>query len=73
MNVLLPEETINSNNICYNLDANELIKSIKGDLLYLDPPYNSSVVALGQRADEVVGEGGARRLLGGRDLDARTS
>ena len=41
LNVLLPEETINSNNICYNLDANKLIKSIKGDLLYLDPPYNS--------------------------------
>lgn len=41
LNVLLPEEMINSNNICYNLDANELIKNIKGDLLYLDPPYNS--------------------------------
>lgn len=41
LNVLLPEKTINSNNLCYNLDANELIKSVKGDLLYLDPPYNS--------------------------------
>lgn len=41
LNVLLPEETINSNNTCYNTDANELIKRIKGDLLYLDPPYNS--------------------------------
>ena len=41
LNVLLPEENINSNNACYNLDANELIKHIKGDLLYLDPPYNS--------------------------------
>ena len=41
LNVLLPEEIINSNNVCYNLDANELIKNIKGDLLYLDPPYNS--------------------------------
>lgn len=41
LNVLLPEETVNSNNICYNLDANKLIKSIRGDLLYLDPPYNS--------------------------------
>ncbi|HDV7213913.1 TPA: DNA adenine methylase, partial [Mannheimia haemolytica] len=41
LNVLLPEKNINSNNVCYNLDANELIKSIKGDLLYLDPPYNS--------------------------------
>ncbi|MDU7033147.1 MAG: Dam family site-specific DNA-(adenine-N6)-methyltransferase [Finegoldia magna] len=41
LNVLLPEKSINSNNVCYNLDANELIKNIKGDLLYLDPPYNS--------------------------------
>ena len=39
LNVLLPEENINSNNACYNLDANQLIKTIKGDLLYLDPPY----------------------------------
>ena len=38
---LLPEKNINSNNVCYNIDANELIKTIKGDLLYLDPPYNS--------------------------------
>lgn len=41
LNVLLPEEAINPNNACYNVDANELIKSIKCDLLYLDPPYNS--------------------------------
>lgn len=41
LNVLLPEENMNSNNVCYNLDSNELIKNIKGDLLYLDPPYNS--------------------------------
>ena len=40
LDVLLPEE-LNSNNTCYNLDANELIKTIKCDLLYLDPPYNS--------------------------------
>jgi len=41
LNVLLPDETINSNNVCYNVDANKLIKNIKADLLYLDPPYNS--------------------------------
>jgi len=29
-----------SNNISYQKDANELIKEIKGDILYLDPPYN---------------------------------
>lgn len=28
-------------NICYNEDANELIKKISGDILYLDPPYNN--------------------------------
>ncbi len=25
----------------YNTDSNELIRSIKGDIVYLDPPYNS--------------------------------
>lgn len=29
-----------SRNICYNEDANELIKKISGDILYIDPPYN---------------------------------
>ena len=28
-------------NKCYNLDANKLISQIEGDILYLDPPYNS--------------------------------
>jgi adenine-specific DNA-methyltransferase len=28
------------NNHAYNLNANELIKKIKGDILYIDPPYN---------------------------------
>lgn len=28
-------------NECYNEDANELIKNISGDILYIDPPYNS--------------------------------
>jgi len=29
------------NNRCYNADANKLIREIEGDILYLDPPYNS--------------------------------
>ncbi|MBQ0007653.1 MAG: DNA adenine methylase [bacterium] len=34
--------SINSNtNEVYCSDANELIKNIEGDILYLDPPYNS--------------------------------
>ncbi|GHV82810.1 site-specific DNA-methyltransferase (adenine-specific) [Spirochaetia bacterium] len=28
-------------NICFNEDAADLIKKISGDILYLDPPYNS--------------------------------
>lgn len=27
-------------NKCYNRNSNELIKEIKGDILYIDPPYN---------------------------------
>lgn len=27
-------------NICYNEDANDLIRKISGDILYIDPPYN---------------------------------
>lgn len=29
------------NNKCYNMDANKLIEELNGDILYLDPPYNS--------------------------------
>ena len=28
-------------NICYNEDANRLVKRISADLVYIDPPYNS--------------------------------
>ena len=31
----------NENNRCFNEDANELVKHIKADLIYIDPPYNS--------------------------------
>ena len=34
-------ETNGNENIVYQEDSNELIKNIKGDILYLDPPYNS--------------------------------
>jgi len=32
---------INQNNQVFQKDANQLIKEITGDILYLDPPYNS--------------------------------
>jgi adenine-specific DNA-methyltransferase len=39
--LLLPEYTITrQKNEVFNEDGNELIKRIKGDILYLDPPYN---------------------------------
>lgn len=34
------ESTKNQHDV-YNEDANELIKTIEGDILYLDPPYNA--------------------------------
>ena len=31
----------NKNNQCFNIDANELVKHIEADFVYIDPPYNS--------------------------------
>ena len=31
----------NKNNLCYNEDANLLVRRIEADLVYIDPPYNS--------------------------------
>ncbi len=31
----------NANNQCFNEDANKLVKRIRADLVYIDPPYNS--------------------------------
>ena len=31
----------NENNRCFNMDANELVREIYADLVYIDPPYNS--------------------------------
>ena len=36
-NINIIDEQIN---YCYNEDSNKLIKNIKGDILYIDPPYN---------------------------------
>jgi adenine-specific DNA-methyltransferase len=38
---LMPYEITGQRNEVYQNDANELIKKIKGNILYLDPPYNS--------------------------------
>ena len=39
--VPLAEIDNDENNRCYNMDANELVKEITADLVYIDPPYNS--------------------------------
>lgn len=43
LELLLPlaSQENNKNNKCYNCDSNELAKMIVGDLVYIDPPYNS--------------------------------
>ena len=37
----ITEQNLNKKNMCFNEDANELVKSINADLVYIDPPYNS--------------------------------
>ena len=39
--VPLAEQNNNENNQCFNMDANELVKTLHADLVYIDPPYNS--------------------------------
>lgn len=39
--VPLAEVNNNPENVCYNEDANNLVKRIEADLVYIDPPYNS--------------------------------
>lgn len=41
LSVPQPDENLNENNICYNMDTNELMSDIEADLVYIDPPYNS--------------------------------
>ena len=41
MYVPQPEPDVNENNVCYNMDTNELAPEIEADLIYIDPPYNS--------------------------------
>jgi adenine-specific DNA-methyltransferase len=41
LSVPLAENNNNPTNQCFNMDANELVKRIHADLVYIDPPYNS--------------------------------
>ena len=39
--VRIPVSDNGKKNMCYNENANELVKKISGDILYIDPPYNT--------------------------------
>lgn len=43
LEMLVPLAEVHNNieNKCFNKDANELVKEISADLVYIDPPYNS--------------------------------
>lgn len=41
LNVLAADINNNENNLCFNIDANKLVRNIEADLVYIDPPYNS--------------------------------
>lgn len=41
LTVPTPDEVLNENNVCYNMDTNQFIGDIEADLIYIDPPYNS--------------------------------
>lgn len=57
--ILEPVEIIQSNNKnkAFKRDANELIKEIHSDILYLDPPYNSRQYASNYFILELIAEG----------------
>ena len=37
----LASQENNKKNKCFNIDSNKLARTIKADLVYIDPPYNS--------------------------------
>lgn len=42
LSLLIPEPNTNlKQNVCFNCNTNDLIKSIESDVVYIDPPYNS--------------------------------
>ena len=60
----IPVETINIpkyDNIVYNCDVNELIKTIEGDILYLDPPYTPTQYISQYHVLETIAKNDARR------------
>lgn len=51
-------------NKCFNRDSNELIREISGDILYLDPPYNSRQYAPNYHVLETIARYDAPEIYG---------
>lgn len=51
-------------NKCFNRDSNELIKEISGDILYIDPPYNSRQYAPNYHVLETIARYDAPAIYG---------
>ncbi len=51
-------------NCCYNQDANRLIETLDGDILYLDPPYNSRQYAPNYHLLETISRNDRPRISG---------
>ena len=62
--VRLEVEDNNRDNKCYNMDANRLISKISGDILYLDPPYNSRQYAPNYHLLETISKYDAPKIKG---------
>ena len=41
LRIPVPPEQLHADNACFNEDANELVRRVQCDVLFLDPPYNS--------------------------------
>jgi adenine-specific DNA-methyltransferase len=54
----------NYDNKCYNVDSNNLIKEIRGDILYIDPPYNSRQYLPNYHLLETIAKYDSPKLIG---------
>ncbi len=62
--VRLPVTDNGRKNQCFNTDANKLIREIEGDILYMDPPYNTRQYASNYHLLETVSRYDSPQLRG---------
>lgn len=54
----------NRNNKSFNMDSNDLIKEIEGDILYIDPPYNKRQYAPNYHVIETISRYDNPKIIG---------